>query len=698
MPIGVIISSSNLSGLTANVTFYPFSGGSVNVGTVTIPFNYLSTNPYGTYSIYVPSYNYTYTLIVNEPSPSNTQSFTWLSTPPLNNIWVRAILNYNDLTAEIIQFTNLPTSEWNCGNLHPITEKGYGYYFYKISNNDNRYVVFTDSFGNIVGEYSGITSSYDEEYLDGHYSAFIDYDNGVIAYSDGQNYNEFYWNSGDISFQAFENTYSSISNFTTKNGSMVIRLYDNSNNEILWYLLRPTSSELLESLPDDGSYSYYYINNYCSFIQKISKTGDTFTDITILEDVSGTTIDITILSADTYDSSYVYFYGYNKIGNVLYNDSDSDIEWFIHTFDRNTNSAVLDTHLRGSDYLYFSSPSTSPNEYNDVTPGDNFYCLFYNTNFNFIYKLGYEVSYLEIMSLFSGNSSFTTTIYQDSGIYDKYFYFNFSCGNDLITLCSTGDSYTTIYTLTNTGVNFIPTQYYDDFSNLNIFRFGDRVVFINRDGEVSNDANLYLIGGNELLDTLYLIPANGSFDYITQWGLFMYYDNEQNNYYVNETVDNFVEIDTFTDSYSSSRVYWGLGYQIRTIATVNNNNGQVVLLNYSMKQGPFTLPINGGTCDGYNLEIGRDKLLYVYKQPTWSGNYTINLYDFDFNLVFSEDTNYTNTWEVTAAKDRYYLIYQNPDNNNYTLTLISNSLTQSVDISDYNSNRTINDFTYWYQL
>jgi hypothetical protein len=112
-----------------------------------------------------------------------------------------------------------------------------------------------------------------------------------------------------------------------------------------------------------------------------------------------------------------------------------------------------------------------------------------------------------------------------------------------------------------------------------------------------------------------------------------------------------------------------------------------------MKQGPFTLPVNGGN---YNLRIGRDKFLYVYQQPTWLGNYTINLYDFDFNLVFSEETDYINTWEVTAAKDRYYLIYQNPDNDNLTLTLISNSFTQSVNISDYNYNRAINDFIYWY--
>lgn len=56
MAVGARITSENLSGKTATVTFVPYtgiiSGTTVNLGTKTIPFNNISTHPYGIYSLY----------------------------------------------------------------------------------------------------------------------------------------------------------------------------------------------------------------------------------------------------------------------------------------------------------------------------------------------------------------------------------------------------------------------------------------------------------------------------------------------------------------------------------------------------------------------------------------------------------------------------------------------------------------------
>ena len=61
---GALISSVNLSGLTTEVTFFPDTGGTINLGTQTFPFSNLTDYPYGTYSCYVPTYGYTYTIVV----------------------------------------------------------------------------------------------------------------------------------------------------------------------------------------------------------------------------------------------------------------------------------------------------------------------------------------------------------------------------------------------------------------------------------------------------------------------------------------------------------------------------------------------------------------------------------------------------------------------------------------------------------
>jgi hypothetical protein len=73
---GILISSNNLSGLTTNVLYFPESGGTIDLGTQVMPFTYYTDNYYGTYSCYVPLYNYTYDLVIAGPTPTPTTTNT----------------------------------------------------------------------------------------------------------------------------------------------------------------------------------------------------------------------------------------------------------------------------------------------------------------------------------------------------------------------------------------------------------------------------------------------------------------------------------------------------------------------------------------------------------------------------------------------------------------------------------------------
>ena len=68
---GIRITSSNLSGKTANVTFLPATGGTSDLGTQTIPFDN-TDYPYGTYELDVIEYDRIYE--INVPAPLNGQS------------------------------------------------------------------------------------------------------------------------------------------------------------------------------------------------------------------------------------------------------------------------------------------------------------------------------------------------------------------------------------------------------------------------------------------------------------------------------------------------------------------------------------------------------------------------------------------------------------------------------------------------
>jgi len=64
---GIRLTSTNLSGSTADVTFYPTTGGTQDLGTQTIPFNNISDYPYGTYDLSVAEFDRTYEIIVPAP-------------------------------------------------------------------------------------------------------------------------------------------------------------------------------------------------------------------------------------------------------------------------------------------------------------------------------------------------------------------------------------------------------------------------------------------------------------------------------------------------------------------------------------------------------------------------------------------------------------------------------------------------------
>jgi hypothetical protein len=80
MAIGVRILSDNLSGLTTNVTYLPISGGTIDLGVQTFPFNYISDYYFGTYNCYVPTYATMYSVVVPGPTPTPTPTNTLTNT------------------------------------------------------------------------------------------------------------------------------------------------------------------------------------------------------------------------------------------------------------------------------------------------------------------------------------------------------------------------------------------------------------------------------------------------------------------------------------------------------------------------------------------------------------------------------------------------------------------------------------------
>ena len=105
MPSGIRISSNNLSGETTNVTFLPYTGGTINLGEKTLPFEYNSEYPYGTYELYFELYNKTYELNALFPSPTITPTLT--RTPSITP----SITRTPSITPSITPTQTIPSQE-----------------------------------------------------------------------------------------------------------------------------------------------------------------------------------------------------------------------------------------------------------------------------------------------------------------------------------------------------------------------------------------------------------------------------------------------------------------------------------------------------------------------------------------------------------------------------------------------------------
>ena len=68
----VVIGTRNYSGETAEITFYPETGGTINVGIQVVPYNYSTDYFFGNYELFFSAYNFTcdFTISSSNPIPS----------------------------------------------------------------------------------------------------------------------------------------------------------------------------------------------------------------------------------------------------------------------------------------------------------------------------------------------------------------------------------------------------------------------------------------------------------------------------------------------------------------------------------------------------------------------------------------------------------------------------------------------------
>ena len=690
MALGVRITSNNLDGKIAEVTFSATTGGTVNIGEVTIPFNYITNFPYGTYEIYVPFYDYTYELIINEPV--DVKSFVFVSKLITNNNNGFVNLNYDDLTATVFDL-NIDYTGWYINDVYPITNSGYAFYFQNNDTCDLQWVVFVDSTGQIIESFqTNCNCQYNYDLLGGKYAVFKDSYNSILKIFNGK---EIYTITADSTsqyvyyWQDWDGVMSNdniIVAYESKTGS-TITLNIFSNGTLIPF------GDIYDYNVDDISVRTYFDGSFI-YVTNYDMDNNRYSYVKIYDGSTGDLLqNFDISSGGTYNQSNFIFYGNNKSGQIFWNYSDSNTDYLILHYNGNTDTLTSTTHDRNNyqEYPYvFGQQNLYPNP-----GGSEAFSILLRDNQG-SNGIGTIVSYCDILYMLSGDTTIQTLTFQDSGLPDKTIRSYFTTSNNIFTNCDNGDGKVSVLSITSTGITYHDTNLLmsSNPSTSDMIENGNGFVgsFFD-DNSYTQMSLIHITENGDLGDIINGISLTGEYQRNTEYlgDLYHFRPYTGNTYYIAPNSDLFqtgtITGNTFNTYYKTSTFQSNFIYR-GNIVYVNYTTNECFVLTESGTTNTFTLPTSGT----YNVSVGENYFMYVFLDDV-SGFTNINLYDFQFNLVNSAATEFTSFWSLESCNDNFVVII-NENGKYYNYLVTENEITYN-EVTDNNSYYTFNDYVWW---
>lgn len=696
MAVGARITSENLSGKTATVTFIPYtgstSGTTQNLGTKVIPFNNITSHPYGVYNLYFAEYDYTYTLTVDQPL-IESQMFVHVNRMVGSDNYGAATLNFTDLTAEIIDL-DVDSTYWNTRDAYPLTESGFGYYFNGRSNGNERLVIFTDASNVEVGRYTGTTEDYDLSSLEGKWITFEDEDNGILKYFNGTDVYTYTWDNS-THYIDIEWEYDSVMG----DGSFILKKWVRGgweyNGDGASFIMKSDGTVIPFKTWTDGTFVEHNIATFVDFIVVDTRNQETGLRSSLeIFDTDGNSLELISLTGNSYNSIDFTFLGTDKMCAVIYNYDDVNVDYKIIHYNHTTETLTETSHVRGSNYPNISITGDESFWPSNVVDGSVAILLHKYTQGLPGYNFAQRVSYCDIVYMLNGQTGFTTYSFIENG--DGAINMWTNIGNTYKSICSTTGNTVGVLTISTSGTSITDLEMpisgitYGDF-----YKMQERgIVYLTTNEAI--DVSFYLISEDgSVLDSLdpilntnynYSLNTNGTVGYVR----FTTSDNQDFGYYVYSGSTGFTSTEHYntiqypTDFYTptfldpSRLLLWNpdqLGYRVLS------NNGISSLLSFPEYYG-----------EGLGIRLGADKYMVVYADADTSV-IKINLYNLTGTLLNSHTTEYNNWDYLIDGKDRFVVVFQGDGTKEFFL--VSEETITSVTLEDFDSEEMANDYIWW---
>lgn len=692
MAVGARITSENLSGKTATVTFTPYtgetSGTTVNLGSKTIPFNNINTHPYGVYSLYLAEYDYTYTLTIPEPV-TEAQLFVYVDRMLNSDNYGAALLNFTDFTAEVIDL-GVDSTYWSTSNIRPLQNSGFMYEFQGDSNYQEKLIIFTDVSGLEIGRYTGTTDNYSADSLDGRIVYFEDVNNGVLTYSNGTSVHTYTWDPQthyiDIEYDWYA---------VTSDNTFIIKKREqgqwNENGNGQSYLVNSEdgTTTLFKTWSDtDATFVRHKMQPNTNFIVVETLSGNTITNLEICN-TSGGVLESVSLTGATYTSYNDDFLGSTKYCVMYFNGGDNSVDYKIIHYNGETETLTQTSHVRGTDYAEYNLQGDNdfwPNNSNE----NGGVVITLNNQLNYT-SVGVEVSYCDIIYMLDNQTEFAQYAAAADTTIKIETYGQLS--NIYRTKISTGDFFE-ILTISTTGGTITTTEIpISGITNVNNYYLGDKTIFALLSND-NIDINVLLINEDgSIADTL-TKTLNLSYNYsINNEGRIAYIQlrisGGDEAYYVYSGSTGFTSTGVYDSTQSANTMYSETFLDPEILFLFSEGGGNARVLSSTGITSEFTTP----TMDNYSVRVGTDKIMLVYTDPNDNNYVKIRLYNLSGTLLNSTSTTYTG-WNDTFAIGNRFVVKINGQGENYYY-LISEETITSVTLSDYGSNWAPNDYIFW---
>ena len=682
MAIGARILSDNLSGKTATVTFTPVtgttSGTTQNLGIKTIPFNNITSHPYGYYNLNVTEYDYTYTLFIEQPI-TNKELYVLVSQIIESTNYGVVTMNSTDFTADIIDF-GVDATYWAIGDIRPLQESGFIYEFYGRNNGQEKFIVFTDYNKQFIGTYSATTNNSNISALDGGWVIYNDSGNGVLTVSNGTTFENFAWDT-NINFIDIQWDWDAVN----REKSFVFEKATTGGYDSTFYIVKQDGTITdFYTLAESGYTADFKLQFDTTFMVGViyDELNSTYQEFDIRDENGAIIGDSYVLSGASYNQYNYNFYGDNKIVLIFWDSNDNTVDYKIYHFDGNTNTMVIETHDR--EFYPEFGVNSNARFYPDDNISDNVVITFYQS-VNWA-NFGYEVSKCDIVYMLSGQTGFTTYNFvtntnkvispwgqlTDNGWFttasDETGYCDILCINsvDGVILSNTEISGSTVgnWNYTNIGNNFFSVITSNGDSNF-----------------IYNDSS------GVILDTLFYSGTSNSWWNTTN--LLYLTINNTDAFYLNNSTTGFTPTTYYGSIQYVSTYFTDTFLDSDTLFLYDSNTRYGRFLKGGSLSSEFQLP---GSNNDYDIRLGKDKLLFVYPNVD-NNNIVINLYDFNGNLLNTHETEFTSWNGVRALKNRFIVKFLTQGLINVIMINEDTILMRQItDLDNYDS---MNDYVWW---